>query len=274
VEASIISRAVAAAVAVATEQGLRVADAVPVGTGSNVIVHLRPNPIVARVMSGTVVLHPDPRAWLTRELEVGAFLAERMTSVVGPTKEIDPGPYVSGNLWLSFWEHVEVRTTPLEARTIGHALRDLHDALAEYRGPLPPRSAVLDEIDWLLGALSGDDGVSELSAERDRLAELILEHERAAHRQPIHGDASFSNLLVTTTGPRWNDFEDVCVGTVEWDVAGVLSDARAAHGDGFRAEILAAYGGESDPAALERVDRVHALYGALWRRHRRRGAGG
>jgi hypothetical protein len=269
VNASVVGGAVAAAVAVATEQGLRVADAVPVGTGSNVIVHLRPNPIVARVMCGTVVLHPDPRAWLTREIDVGVFLGERITSVVAPTKAIDPGPYVSGNRWMSFWEHVEVRETPLEALEIGRALRALHDALAEYRGPLPPRSAVLDEIDWLLNALSGDEGVSGLAVERDRLAEVILEDGHAADRQPIHGDAGLSNLLATSSGPRWNDLEDVCVGTIEWDVAGVLSDARAAHGDSFSAEVLAAYGRECDPAALERVDQVQALYGDLWRRYHR-----
>ena len=114
--------------------------------------------------------------------------------------------------------------------------------------------------------------MSELSAERDRLAEVILEHEDAADQQPLHGDASLSNLLATSSGPRWNDLEDVCVGTVEWDVAGVLSDARAAHGDAFSAEVLAAYGGECDPAALERVDQVHALYGVLWRLYRQRAA--
>jgi Ser/Thr protein kinase RdoA (MazF antagonist) len=219
-------------------------------------------------MCGTVVLHPDPREWLTREIDVGAFLAERINAVVAPTKEIDPGPYVSGNRWMSFWEHVEVRKTSLEGPVIGRALRALHDALAEYRGPLPPRSAVLDEIDWLLNALSGEDDVSELSAERDRLADVIL--APASGQQPLHGDASLSNLLATSSGPRWNDLEDVCVGPVEWDVAGVLSDARAAHGDAFSAEVLAAYEGECDPAALERVDQVHALYGALWRRYRRR----
>ena len=269
--ASVVEGAVAAAVAVATEQGVRVDDPIAVGTGSNVIVHLRPSPIVARVMTGTVVLHPDPHAWLTREIAVGTFLAERMTAVVAPTKEVDPGPYVSGNLWMSFWEYVEVRKTPLEAAAIGQALRALHDALTEYRGPLPPRAAVLDEIDWLLNALPSEPA---LSAERDRLAEVIHELEHAADRQPLHGDASLSALLATSSGPRWNDFEDVCVGTVEWDVAGVLSDARAAHGEAFSAEVLAAYGGECDPAALERVDQVHALYGALWHRYRRRAAAG
>src|SRR4051794_15144094 len=104
----VVQSGVAAARAVATELGLRVADAVPVGTGSNVIVHLRPNAIVARVMSGTVVLHDDPRAWLTQEIEVGTFLSERGAPVVAPTTLVDPGPYVSGDLWISLWEYVAV----------------------------------------------------------------------------------------------------------------------------------------------------------------------
>ncbi len=269
---SVVQSAVTAAVAVATELELRVDDAVPIGTGSNLIVHLRPSPIVARVMTGTVVLHPDPRLWLTREIDVAAFLAERGIPVIAPTTLVDPGPYVSGSLWMSFWEHVEIRQqTRLEATEIGRALRSLHDGLAEYPRPLPPRSAVLDEIDWMLDALSGEDGAAELSAERDRLAEVIL--EPVADPQPLHGDASLSNLLATTSGPRWNDFEDVCLGPVAWDVAGVLADARAAHGDAFSAEVLAAYGREFDPVALQRLAQAHALYGALWRRYRRHIAG-
>jgi aminoglycoside/choline kinase family phosphotransferase len=106
------------------------------------------------------------------------------------------------------------------------------------------------------------------------MAEVILELEHATDRQPLHGDASLSALLATSSGPRWNDFEDACIGTIEWDVAGVLSDARAAHGDTFSAEVLTAYGGQCDPAALERIDQVHTLYGDLWRRYRRRTAVG
>lgn len=262
--ASTVSRAVEAASAIAAAQGLRVIDAVPVGTGSNVIVHLRPAPVVARVMTGTVVLHRDPRAWLKRELDVGRFLAGR-APVVAPTEEADPGPYERDGLWLSLWEHVDVRATPLAAAAVGRALRDLHDALAQYPGALPPRSAVLEEIDWLLRAL-GQDG-SDLAAERDRLADFINDQRDAPDQRPLHGDASFSNLLATADGPRWNDFEDVCVGPVEWDVAGVVADARERHGSAFAAEVLAAYGNGCDPDVLARVDAVHALYGTLWRRY-------
>lgn len=262
--ASVVSRAVEAATAIAAAHGLRVTDPVPVGTGSNVIVHLRPAPVVARVMTGTVVLHRDPRAWLTRELEVGRFLAGR-APVVAPTREADPGPYERDGLWLSLWEHMVLRPGPLAASEVGQALRDLHDALAQYPGTLPPRSAVLQEIDWLLRAL-GDDG-ADLAAERDRLADFIRDQRDAPDQQPLHGDASFSNLLVTADGPRWNDLEDVCVGPVEWDVAGVVADAREQRGEAFAAEVLATYGNRCDPDVLARVDAVHALYGTLWRRY-------
>ncbi len=47
----------------------------------------------------------------------------------------------------------------------------------------------------------------------------------------------------------------------------MLSDARAKRGDAFSAEVLEAYGRGCDPAALDRVDQVHTLYGALWRRY-------
>jgi Ser/Thr protein kinase RdoA (MazF antagonist) len=264
VHASVITEAIAAASAVAIEQGLRGVDAVPVGTGSNVIVHLRPAPVVARVMTGTVVLHRDPRAWLTRELEVATFLADR-APVVAPTREVDPGPYVRGHLWLSLWEYVDVRPIALTAAEIGRALRTLHDALAQYPGTLPPRAGVLAEIDWLLYAMADADDVSQFAAERDRLADFIRDAD--ATEQPLHGDASLSNLLATSNGPCWNDFEDVCVGAVEWDVAGVLSDARARYGEIFSAELLAAYGAGLDPALITQIDQVHALYGSLWRRY-------
>jgi hypothetical protein len=45
--------------------------------------------------------------------------------------------------------------------------------------------------------------------------------------QAIHGDASISNLLPAGKGLLWNDLEDVCVGPVEWDAAGIVASVRA-----------------------------------------------
>jgi hypothetical protein len=186
--------AIAAAVAIASDQGLRVVEPRVVGRGSNRIIWLWPAPIVARVMSGTAVLHADPRAWLARELDLGSFLAGTNAPIVAPTSAVDPGPHHSGGLWMSFWEHVEITPAGASARELGESLRSLHDAMACYVGTMPSRSAVLEEIDWLLAALAehaGDD--QSLLAELDRLAPLLTQGDEGG--QPLHGDASISNLL-------------------------------------------------------------------------------
>jgi Ser/Thr protein kinase RdoA (MazF antagonist) len=83
--------------------------------------------------------------------------------------------------------------------------------------------------------------------------------------QALHGDASLSNLLRTDRGLLWNDLEDVCVGPVEWDLAGLVSSARGrGHDAAFIEEVLAGYGGP-DLDDLEPFLRAHALYEVVWR---------
>ncbi|MGH9100578.1 MAG: phosphotransferase family protein [Acidimicrobiales bacterium] len=257
---------------VASGEGLRVVEPRVVGRGSNRIIWLSPAPIVARVMTGTAVLHADPRAWLARELDLGTFLAGTDAPIVPPTSSIDPGPHVSGGLWMSFWEHVQVNPADVSARELGESLRSLHDAMAGYRGSLAPRSAVVDEIDWLLTALADHAGDDEaLLAQRDRLAPLLSQGDDEG--QPLHGDASLSNLLLTSAGPRWSDFEDVCRGSPAWDVVGLVDDAGEHHGDAFAADVMAAYGRDIDQTLVQVVRDTHALYGTLWQRYRRKTSG-
>jgi hypothetical protein len=76
--------ALAAAQAVARDHGVACEEAVRIAAGSNVLVHLKPAPVVARVMTGTAVLHDDVEQWLARALAVGAFVAERSHLVSRP----------------------------------------------------------------------------------------------------------------------------------------------------------------------------------------------
>jgi hypothetical protein len=89
----------AAAQAVAREHGVACDEAVRIAAGSNVLVHLKPAPVVARVMTGTAVLHDDAEQWLAREVAVGAFLAERTDLVVPPSDILPPGPHEQDGLW-------------------------------------------------------------------------------------------------------------------------------------------------------------------------------
>jgi hypothetical protein len=263
------ARALAAARAVALAHSVACEDAVVLAAGSNVLVHLRPAPVVARVMTGTAMLHGDVERWLAGEVAVGAFLGERGLAVA-PTDLLAPGPHQHDGLWMTFWEFVEHDTSrPLPgADELGGSLRELHTALAGFAGELGPLSDVRDWLDRLAGALRPSPMLSapDRDALRSRLHALTpAVFESPLPVQAIHGDASMSNLLPTDKGLIWNDLEDACVGPVHWDVAGLVADARArGKSEAFVADFLRAYGGP-DLEELDDFIAAHLLYTRIWR---------
>jgi hypothetical protein len=263
-----IARAFAAARAVALANSVACDDAVVVASRSNVLVHLKPAPVVARVMTGTAVLHGDVERWLAREVAVGAFLGERGLAV-RPSDVLAPGPHQYEGLWMTFWEFVEhdaSRPVP-RAHELGGSLREMHAALADFPGELGQLSDVRDWLDRLLAELQPSPGLS--LQDRDLLRSHLQEltptvFESSLPAQAIHGDASISNLLRTDNGLIWNDLEDVCVGPVHWDVAGLIIQGRAPGGsEAFVADFLRAYGGP-DLEELDDFIAAHVLYTTVW----------
>ena len=260
---------VAAAQAVAREHGVACDEAVQIAAGSNVLVHLKPAPVVARVMTGTAILHDDVEQWLAREVAVGAFLAERTDLVVPPTDILPPGPHKQDGLWMTLWKFVphDAQAPPPDPRELGRSLQRLHAALAGFTGDLAPLSEIRDWLARLVGELRPSPSFTQqdidgLRFKLDALAPTVFESSLPA--QALHGDASMSNLLRTESGLVWNDLEDVCAGPVAWDLAGLMASARArGHSAAFVEELLAAYG---DPGVedLEPFFEAHALYEVVW----------
>jgi hypothetical protein len=254
-------RALRAACAVAEVHDVPCDDAVLLSGGSNVLVQLKPSPVVARVMTATAVLHDDMETWLSREVAVGSFLGERGLAV-SPTNLMPPGPHESDGLWMTFWDFVPHESSVPGAGELGDSLRRLHGALAEFTGELDSLRTIRD---WLEGLLDEIPEAPSLRACLDELTPLVFDSPRPA--QAIHGDAGIGNLLRTSDGLLWNDLEDVCSGPVEWDVAGVVQSARArGQSEAYVAEMLDAYGG---PTLEELSDFIaaHELYATIWRSH-------
>ena len=261
--------AIAAAQAVAREQGVDCDEAVRIAAGSNVLVHLRPAPVVARVMTGTAALHDDPGQWLAREVAVGLFLAGRTDGVVPPTDILPPGPHERDGLWMTLWKFVphDEQGPPPEPRELGTSLRSLHAELAGFPGDLVPLSEIRDWLERLINELRPSAGLTK--ADIDRLRSRLEEvtpavFESSLPVQALHGDASVSNLLRTDSGLVWNDLEDVCVGPVAWDLAGLVTSAKEPEqSEKFTEELLAGYG---DPGVedLEPFFEAHALYEKVW----------
>ena len=254
---------------VAAGQGVRCDDAVVLAAGSNVLVHLKPSPVIARVMTGTAALHDDVVRWLEREVAVGVFAAGQGAPVVPPSELIAPGPYEHDGLWMTFWKfvaHARSDRSP-EAGAVGRSLRELHDVLAGFVGDLESFTGIRDQIDRQLAALHPCGWLSGyqielLRSELERLTPTAF--ARSARAQPIHGDAGLGNLLDSGAGLLWNDLEDVCSGPVGWDVAGVVASARTrSRSENYVARMLAAYGGP-DLDALRPFLELDALYAAAW----------
>jgi hypothetical protein len=111
-----------------------------------------------------------------------------------------------------------------------------------------------------------DAGGEALLEARDRLAPLLAQGNQGG--QPLHGDASLSNLLATRAGLRWTDFEDACLAQQHGDVVELFDDARVRFGEAFAADLLAAYGRDVDPTLVQLVRDAHDLYRTLWRQYR------
>src|SRR5277367_3550945 len=93
-------RAIAAAVAVANSFGLRCDDPEILADGSNVLVHLKPAPVVARVATTTGLVRKPAQNWLALDLDLAGFLAAQSFPVVPPSAELPPGPHVQDGLAL------------------------------------------------------------------------------------------------------------------------------------------------------------------------------
>jgi hypothetical protein len=259
----------AAAQAVAREHGVACDEAVRIAAGSNVVVHLNPAPVVARVMTGTAVLHDDPEQWLAREVAVAAFLAERTDLSVAPSDILPPGPHQHDGFWMTLWKFLphDTQAPPPEPGELGRSLRGLHAALADFPGDLAPLSEIRDWLERLLADLRPSPPLTQrdidlLRFDLEALTPAVFESPLPA--QALHGDASIGNLLRTDGGLVWNDLEDVCAGPVAWDVAGLVASARARGRSGkFVDELLAAYG-EPGTDALEPFLEAHALYDVVW----------
>jgi aminoglycoside phosphotransferase (APT) family kinase protein len=220
--------AVAAAVTTARGLGLRVDEPVVLHDSSNLLVHLKPAPVVARVATTTAVVRQGSE-WLAREVAVARHLTRAGAPVVAPSAEVDPGPHTHEGLSMSFWELVEPLPEPADPRAAGQALRECHEALEDFDDELPP-FALVKEAGVLLDLLTAERSVTAEGAAKIRDRERQIMRRLGAIEpeamRAVHGDAHLGNVINTERGPLWSDWEDTNSGPLEWDLACLIARAR------------------------------------------------
>lgn len=255
-------RAVAAAIAAAAAQGLKCDSPRVLADGSNVLVRLEPAPIVARVATTTALVRKPIEQWMQIDVNIARYLAREGFPVVRPSGEIAPGPHVRDGMAVSFWEYVEHdRNYVPGVNEVAASLRELHQLLRGYKGELRRLSPFAEIPEWL-------DEIEKWSTiDAADMTMLRRGYEQVAKRinqlrlpeQALHGDAHKKNLLKTSQGLLWTDFEDACRGPVEWDLACFV---RTSGED--RKTALAGY---SDKIEIERLIpffEARDLQGGVW----------
>src|SRR5215468_7435558 len=92
-----------AAASVAAEFQIPCTDPVILADGANVIVHLAPSTVVAKVAASTAVIRPDAETRLQRELDVVLFLINEGAPVMPPSRELPVATDRADGHVMSFW---------------------------------------------------------------------------------------------------------------------------------------------------------------------------
>lgn len=260
------AHAIAETRALARDVGLDAAPVV-VADKSNLVLALEPHPIVARVAMATSLVRVG-MAFLRREVELTRFLAQRGAPVTRPTGLAPAGPFERGGLVISFWERETIVADRAEPRAAGAALRDVHRLLAGYDAAALPAWGNVEEARAVFERARFFTDAERARVERawDRALSVVgSARARTASFQAVHGDAHIGNVLATSRGPLWTDWEDAFVGPIEWDIASLRSKAELFGEE--RADIDAmteAYGDDYDADLARELGLVRNVQVVSW----------
>lgn len=224
------SRAIEAASAVGRSLGIDCSRATILKDSNNTIVHLAPASVIAKI--ATTTIRPHAPTLLERELSIGLHLASRQAPIAPPSSLVAPGPHRHGPTMLTLWDlrdHDPDRI--VEPAQLAAALRRLHEAFADYPEELPAFTGQLEQAGEVLSDPSRTPRLP--AADRDFLRTVqrrMLDSIQAFDFpvQPLHGDPHVDgNVLLTSAGPVFVDFEAVCVGPKEWDLSSLGREVTA-----------------------------------------------
>jgi thiamine kinase-like enzyme len=192
--------------------------------------------------------------WFQREGAIAAHLSAAGAPVIPLHPGLPAGPHEREGYTMNFWEFVTATDEEPSAETVGRTMHQCHRALATLPVELP-QLAIVHESLRVLAGLAGKEAFTndEITMLREWL-EWSIQRLAAYPSQPLHGDAHLGNLMSTTRGLLWTDWEDGFAGPVEWDVASILWNKLFLDQDlPWCEQVLAAHaeaGGSVNQAAL------------------------
>lgn len=232
-EKSDVTRAIGAATSVAASLGLAADAAIVLHNSNKLTLRVMPCDVVARVTFGG---HEAARL----ELERARQLATAGCPVGTADPRVDPLVYTRDGFAVTLWTYHEPATTPLLPAEYAGALALLHAGMrtADLTSP-----RFTDRIADAQQIATNPDLSPELTAlDRElltgRLTDLLaIVGPDGSAEQLLHGEPHPGNVLATRNGAVFIDFETLCRGPIEFDLAHV-PEAVCEHYPGINQELL------------------------------------
>lgn len=227
--------------------------------GSTLVLRLT-DTLVARVVQD----RDGPRQgteWFARENAIALHLTQNGAPVIPLHSGLPPGPHEHLGYPINFWEFVTRIDAEPDPREIGLTLRKCHEVMKTFPQPLP-RLAIISESLAILNDRSLFDASTQEML-RQHL-QTSLEVLAAYPQQPLHGDAHAGNLMNTTRGLLWTDWEDTFAGPVEWDVASIIWNALILDEDHATVSAIREAYGPVDEIALQQCLVARAAVITAW----------
>lgn len=179
--------------------------------------------------------------WFARENAIAQHLTQHGAPVIPLHPDLPPGPHEHLGYPLNFWQFVTRIDAEPDPREIGRTLQQCHDIMRRFTEALPKLAIITESLSILRDRELFPAHTQQML--RDHLTaslELLSDYPQ----QPLHGDAHMGNLMNTTQGLLWTDWEDTFAGPIEWDVASIIWNAQILDEDHATVKsILDAYQG-------------------------------
>jgi Ser/Thr protein kinase RdoA (MazF antagonist) len=227
-EATLVDRAVAAAISLASDAGVSAEHPEIVQNSNKLAVRILPCDLLARV--AVVGQHVG-----TLEIAVAEGLTARGAPVARLDARLERRVHERDGFAVTFWTYYEDVSPPgASPAAYADALYRLHVGMRDLDVMAPHFTDRIAEAERLV--LDRQASPSLADSDRDLLAHTLRDaHRTIALRsgadQLLHGEPHQGNVLNARNGPVFIDFETCCGGPVEFDVAHVPDEVAMRYPD-------------------------------------------
>ena len=210
------SRAIAAAMSVASSLDLTVDDAIVLQDSNRLTVRLLPCDVLARVA-------PAGLQVAQFEVELAQRLAEAGCPVATLERRVDPRVYDRDGFIVTLWTYYEPAPSgEVSPEDYASALERLHAGMRKVDIPAPHFTDRVEQAQQLVASRDRTPALAD--ADRELLGDTLRSLRRAivgrgAAEQLLHGEPHPGNVLATKNGLLFIDLETCCRGPVEFDLA-------------------------------------------------------